>query len=210
MRPLLLLVAVLLVPILPFLLWSSALEEWTAAWVAAPPRRGIAALGIVTLLASDLVLPVPASVVSTYSGSLFGWGGGTLINFLGTSAGAMAGFAAARAAGPWVVRRVERSRDYEYLRRLCDRTGAYLVVLLRAVPVLAEASVLMVGLHGMRWSHFLPALLLSNLGLATGYALLGAMALHQQWLPAALAISALAPLALTALIRSRPSRAAAE
>jgi 3-dehydroquinate synthase len=59
----------------------------------------------------------------------------------------------------------------------------------RGIPVLAEASVLLAGLYRFPrwqfWSIVAPA----NLGLATAYAILGAMAYQANWLPLALGLS---------------------
>jgi membrane protein DedA with SNARE-associated domain len=81
------------------------------------------------------------------------------------------------------------------------RLGPLLLVLGRGVPVLAEATVLLCGMHGLSWRRFLPPVLLSNLGLAIAYAAFGQLAERYQWLPLALAVSIALPVLMAAAFR---------
>ena len=76
-------------------------------------------------------------------------------------------------------------------------------MVLRAVPVLAEASVLLVGIHNLSWRRFLPPVILSNLGIALAYAKFGEFAERNGWLPLALGMSIALPLLLTVVARRR-------
>ena len=76
--------------------------------------------------------------------------------------------------------------------------GPFVLVLTRAVPVFAEASILMVGIHRLSWRRFLPAVLLSNLGIALAYAAFGDYAEQHKWLPLALAVSIAIPVLVAA------------
>ena len=84
------------------------------------------------------------------------------------------------------------------MQRVTDRYGPVVLVLTRAVPVFAEASVLIVGIHRLAWRRFLPAILLSNLGIALGYAAFGDYAEAHQWLPLALGVSIAIPVLVAA------------
>jgi 3-dehydroquinate synthase len=81
----------------------------------------------------------------------------------------------------------------ERMQEVSDRYGPFVLVLTRAMPVFAEASVLMAGIHRLAWRRFLPAILLSNLGIALGYAAFGDFAEQHQWLPLALGVSVAIP-----------------
>jgi uncharacterized membrane protein YdjX (TVP38/TMEM64 family) len=153
------------------------------------------------VLAADLLLPVPSSMVSTLAGSELGVVGGTSASWVGMSAGAVVGFGLARRYGRPLAERLAAADDLARLDRLAARAGPALVVLTRAVPVLAEASVLLLGVNRLAWRRFLPALLASNLGIALAYAAFGEAAGEQEWLPIALGISAAAPLAVTGMAR---------
>ena len=101
------------------------------------------------------------------------------------------------------------------MERLAEKYGAALVVLMRPLPVLAEAAVLLLGATGLGWRPFLVALGLSNLGVALAYSVLGYIAHSQGELPLALAASVALPLAATSAgagcgrAASRPTRTAA-
>ncbi len=87
LRPLLLVVLALMVPVLPFLSFGPWLESRVEAWLDPPPAPALVALATVGLLSSDILLPVPSSVVSTVAGSQLGVVGATLASWLGMTAG---------------------------------------------------------------------------------------------------------------------------
>ena len=85
--------------------------------------------------------------------------------------------------------------------QLARQYGPRILIMTRALPVLAEASVLLLGTTRLAWRRFLPAVMLSNLGIAAVYAVLGQLAKTQGELPLALAASIALPLAATTLAR---------
>ena len=96
----------------------------------------------------------------------------------------------------WMLREDDLSR----MQRLSDRFGPAVLIISRGVPVLAEASVLLMGVHQLTWRKFLPAVLLSNLGVAFAYAALGDYAERNQWLPLALGVSIALPVLLATMM----------
>jgi 3-dehydroquinate synthase len=115
--------------------------------------------------------------------------------------GAVLGFALARRWGRPIALWFSTESDLDRLQRLTSAYGPVVLVLFRAVPVLAEASVLLVGIHQLPWRRFLPVVLLSNLGIAWAYAQFGDYADQHEWLPWAVAVSVALPLALAAAVR---------
>lgn len=206
-RNILLIVLVLLVPIIPFLLCGDQLENWFRAWFHAAQSRALVALAIVALLSTDVLLPVPSSFVSTFGGSQLGTWWGTLASWLGMSIGAALGFALARWLGPPFVRRLSQERDLAAMEAVSDRYGPVLLVLARGVPVFAEASVLLMGMHQLSWRRFLPVVLASNLGIAWAYSALGTWAADREWLPMALGVSVALPFLWTLMARRWMPRA---
>ena len=195
-------IAVLAVPIVPFLLFGAQVEAGLTAWKEHPPAPWIVALVVVGLLATDVFLPIPSSLVSTLAGWQLGVFGGALASWLGMSLGALIGFLLARWCGQPLVAWLTRPDDLARTNRLAERFGPLLIVLGRGVPVLAEATVLLCGMHGLSWRRFLPPVLLSNLGLAIAYAAFGQIAEQHQWLPLALAVSIALPVVMLALFRA--------
>jgi uncharacterized membrane protein YdjX (TVP38/TMEM64 family) len=210
-RPLLLLSLVLIVPIVPFIVWGDALEAQIAQIFDPPPPPAALFALIAGVLASDIFLPVPSSMVGTLAGSQLGVAMGTLTSWLGMTAGGVAGFALARKWGRPLALRLASETDLDRLDGVAARFGPLLIVLTRGVPVFAEACVLLLGVNRLPWSRLLPALVASNLGLALAYAAFGRLAADQQWLPAALGISLGLPIAFTGaarwwLVRPAPAK----
>jgi uncharacterized membrane protein YdjX (TVP38/TMEM64 family) len=196
-------VLLLCVPALPFAFLHEVVQDWVAARIADPPAAwGVVAV-VIGLLSTDVLLPVPSSLVSTLAGSQLPWAAATLASWFGLTVGACVGFAAGRMLGRPLAERWTDPRDLDAMERWSRQLGPWLVVLTRALPLLAEASVLLVGMHRLSWRAFLTPVMLSNLGIATAYSLLGHFAAQHEWLPAALAISIAFPLLLTATLRSR-------
>lgn len=201
LRPMLPMILVLLVPIVPFVLFGERMEQWFEAWREGRPSELIVSGVVVGLLATDIFLPVPSSVVCTLAGSELGVWLGTLTSWLGMSLGALGGFALARKFGQSLVAWFTRPSDLARTAKLLERFGPAVLVIGRGVPVLAEASVLILGMHGMEWRKFLPPVLLSNLGLAVAYAAFGKWSQTHGGLPIALAFSIGLPVTLAVLFR---------
>ena len=205
-RTLPLMCLVLLVPILPFLLFGSQFEAWIRGFADDPQSIPVTAAVVIGLLSTDILLPIPSSVISTLSGWQLGWWRGTLATWTGMNLGALIGFALARRWGRPLALWFSKEEDLARMHHVSERYGPVVLAMARAVPVFAEASVLIVGIHGLSWRRFLPAVLLSNLGIALAYAAFGTYAEQHQWLPLALGISVALPvLAAAAAQRLLPA-----
>lgn len=149
-----------------------------------------AALGA-ALLVTDVVAPVPSSLVMVAHGALFGAGLGTALSLTGrigaTAAGAALGRAGRRRADP---DESQRRRAEE----LVGRWGPVAVVLSRPVPVLAETVSVVAGAAHMPWPRLLGAAALGALPEAILYGLAGSMA--ASFGSASLVFVAIVPLAL--------------
>jgi uncharacterized membrane protein YdjX (TVP38/TMEM64 family) len=132
---------------------------------------------VVTLLALDVFLPVPSSIVSVGAGALLGFWRGTLIVWLGMTAGCLLGYAVgARMAR--LARRFIGDAELQRAGQLLDRHGIWALAACRSVPVLAEASVVFSGLARTRLRPFLLIASLSNLAIAAAYSAVGHYALQ--------------------------------
>ncbi len=195
-------IVVLAVPIVPFVLFGERMESWLAAWHDDPPAWPIVAAAVILLLATDVFLPIPSSLVSTLAGSQLGTWAGAAAAWIGMSLGAVIGFAVARQWGPRLVAWLTRPDDLRRTSALIDRSGPLLLVLGRGVPVLAEATVLLFGMHGLSWRRFLPPVLLANLALAIVYALFGEVAQRYDSIGMALAVAIVLPVLLVYVFRA--------
>ncbi len=200
-RPLLIICIALLVPVIPFLSFGGWLEERIAVWLDPPPPPGVIALGTVAILSTDILLPVPSSVVSTVAGAQVGIAAATAASWLGMTLGAAIGFALARTCGRPLAERFSSGDDLQRMDSLATRYGPWILVGTRALPVLAEAAVLFLGATRLSWRQFLPAVMLSNLGIAAVYSVLGHFARSQGELPLALAASIALPVLAATMAR---------
>jgi membrane protein DedA with SNARE-associated domain len=201
LRPLLIVTLALLVPVVPFLGFGDRLDRTVMGWFDPPPAASVVAGLTVGVLAVDVLLPVPSSLVSTLAGAQLGVVAATAVSWVGMTVGAVVGFYLARRWGRPLAARFSGDDDLARMDHLTERYGAWVLILTRALPVLAEAAVLLVGATGLAWSRFLPAVMLSNLGIAAVYSTLGYWARSQQQLPLALAASIALPVAAATIAR---------
>ncbi len=208
MKPLLrwtLLTAIALAAILlPFALWGESLTVWATSFVQDSENRPAVAAALGGLLATDILLPVPSSFVSTACGYLLGVELGAAVSWLGMTAGALFGYFLGRRPARALTRKLVGEAELQRASAAHARWGDWAVVVCRSVPVLAEASVVFAGVAGMPLRRFLLTAGLANLGVSLVYAAVGAWALRaDSFLLAFAAAVALPGLALWASRLSR-------
>jgi len=196
-RWLLLIAVVLAVPIAPFLVFGDSAETQIATWLDSSLSPETAAVLVIGLLASDIFLPVPSSLVGTFAGRMLGFAAGTLASWFGMTLGAIVAFWLVRWFGRPLARRFSSEEELNRMDCLADRYGILILVLARPIPVFAEASVLLMGTMRLSWWRFFVAVGLSNFAIAAVYAALG----DRVPLPFALAAAIVLPLAAAALAR---------
>lgn len=190
-------IVALLVPIIPFAIigempgekWLSATDE--NAWLF-----GLAGGG---LLAGDILLPLPSSIIGTLLGARLGLAPGFLVALAGLTAGHAAGYL----VGRFALRRIGAD--------LPEVPTLLIVFLSRPVPVLAEAMAIAAGASRMPFAHFLGVTIAGNLVYAGVLAANGAMLLPDALLGPGLFIPMLLPVIAWAIWRwsSRRKPAAA-
>lgn len=205
LRPvLLILVSLMIVCTIPIILFSDQRQSMIAELVAG--ESGIefsyrfAAL-IVGLFSLDILLPVPASVLCAVAGRTFGVAIGTLLCWAGLNIAAAIGFYGARMLGWPLAKRFSTECDLRIVANQLDRFGVWPLVVLRPVPVLAEASVLLLGAYRYPQGKFWPAVIGANLLMALVFVALGDWfeKSGQFWI--GLLISSLMPLLLLVVFR---------
>jgi uncharacterized membrane protein YdjX (TVP38/TMEM64 family) len=201
LRPLFVVGLALLVPIVPFLGFGPWFEGRIEGWLDPPPSPAAVALGTVALLSTDVLLPIPSSVVSTVAGAQLGIGLATLASWLGMTLGAVVGFVLAKSFGRGVAAWLSSADDLDRLDTVACRFGPWVLIVTRALPILAEAAVLLMGAARLPWRKFLPAIMLSNLGIALVYSILGHLARDRGQLLWAIAVSIALPLLATTMAR---------
>lgn len=164
----------------PFFLYEQALEQAVERFLDSRPSRAAAAIALAALLASDVALPIPSSLTATAAGLLLGWPLGALVNWAGLNAGAALGYCIGMTAGRAAARRVVGVRGLERAAEAHRRWGDWSLIVSRAAPVLAEASVVFAGAARMRPARFALLVGLSNAAIAAVYAAVGALAMETE------------------------------
>lgn len=170
-------VVVLLAIILPFVLLEERLMAWTqAAFDFARAEPQLAGGLVIALLAGDVLLPIPSSVVSSAAGLALGWKLAAFAIWVGMTLGCIVGYALGASAGRGVALRVVGAKELDRARRLFDNVGPAALIITRGVPVLAEAGTLAAGAARMPFWLYMLSTTIANLGVALAYAGVGAVA----------------------------------
>ena len=150
------------------------LEPWARAWVANAGPAG--AVTIVGLLAADVFLPIPSSLIMVLSGAAFGVWWGAVLAFIGSIGGEWFGFEVARRYGTGLSSRfVGDEREVRRLNEVLARHGAVAVMVTRALPVVMETMSVVAGLSTMRRRTFLLASVVGTAPIVVVYAYAGAV-----------------------------------
>jgi membrane protein DedA with SNARE-associated domain len=168
------LAGMLVLILVPFFIFEDSLTEFGTALLQSEVQKPLLAVLVAGLLASDVLLPVPSSLVSSFAGHMLGFAIGLLAVWSGMTLGCLIGYWIGASGGAALVRKVVGDRELARAHGLAARYGACGLVVARAVPVLAEASVVFAGVARFPVGRFLVATGLSNLGIAVAYTAIGA------------------------------------
>jgi hypothetical protein len=99
------------------------LDTLVESWMARAGTGG-GAFAVVTLLAADLFLPIPSSVIMVLSGAVFGVLWGSLFSLVGSIGGEWLGFELVRRYGRRASSKMVGDDELERLGRVFERHGA--------------------------------------------------------------------------------------
>jgi 3-dehydroquinate synthase len=137
-----------------------------------PTQRLSLSAVMILLLAFDVVLPVPSTLLALLATTFLGFIGGSLAIFIGLCSCALFGYLLGagyfRLASQWLS-----DKDKQQGGELADKLGTLALVCLRGIPVLAEVSVLAAGMRRYPLRKFLLVTTLANAGLALAYGYIG-------------------------------------
>lgn len=167
------------------------LEPLVAAWLH-EPGLGSAAV-IIGLLAADVFLPVPSSIIMVMSGAAFGVLWGSVFALVGSVLGEWLGFELVRKFGRRATHALASDDELESVNRFFARHGALAIVVTRPLPVVMETMSLVAGLSTMRRRVFLAASIAGTAPIVVVYAYAGAVSRQVgSLLPAAVILVAVA------------------
>lgn len=154
------------------------------------------ALLLIALLALDVVLPVPSSLVALLAVAMLGSLGGYLVIFIGLCLGAGLGYALG--AGYFRLLSGRLGLHQRQPRQLAYRLGTLSLICLRGVPVLAETSVVAAGMQRYPLRAFTVITTLANAGLALAYTAIGTFLIEQNALLVTILASMVLPVVFVA------------
>ncbi|MDD4101518.1 MAG: VTT domain-containing protein [Kiritimatiellae bacterium] len=181
--------------IVPFLVWGEVLNNAAGSLIGqAQERRLMVGMALTALLATDILLPVPSSLVSTACGMTLGFVGGTAASFIGMTISVMGGYLIGRCFAAYTAKMIG-SDEVVLLKIFQERYGVWLLLIMRPVPVLAEVSVLFSGLSKHPFGRMLLMTAFGNLAVSAAYAAVGVWGgLSDSFIPAFVASVALSGL----------------
>ena len=159
-----------------WMIWGEGWSErftlaGSVAWLEqAGPWAWAAGIGLLT---TDLVLPVPGTVVISALGYIYGTLVGGIIASAGLMAAGLAGYGIGRLCGERFAIRWLGERDHEKGKRLFATGGGWIVALSRALPILPEVISCSAGLMRMPFRRFALALACGSVPMGFLFAAIG-------------------------------------
>ncbi len=164
--------------LIPFFIWGDRLMVLFNGPACRQWIRDCGAWGwvaVIGILISDLFLPIPATGVMSAAGYIFGpWKGG-LISMAGSFLGGLLAYVLCRSLGRGAAVRLAGQEGLAQNEVLFQRTGPWLVILSRWLPVLPEVIACLAGLARMPAGYFLASLFCGTAPMAFTYASVGAL-----------------------------------
>ena len=151
------------------IMWLNRYGNW--AWAAA-----------IVLLMGDILLPLPATLIMSALGYVYGTLTGGFISATGSFMAGSAGYWLCYMLGEKAALKLLGQKDYERGKRLSRSVGGWVVALSRWLPVFPEVIACMAGLTRMPATHFHLALLCGSLPMGFTYAYIGATGIEHPWL----------------------------
>lgn len=158
-------------------------EQWLSDQLLAlqAGRGGVwmVGAGIAALLAVDLFLPIPSSILMILSGAVLGTHLGWLFSVVGAMGSALIGFGCCRYWGKPAFDRVAGPVDAARITRFFEQHGVWAILLSRSVPMLTEVVSCLAGLSAMRFRLFAAVSFAGTWPLCVVYAWAGERALDE-------------------------------
>jgi uncharacterized membrane protein YdjX (TVP38/TMEM64 family) len=163
-------------------LFGQGLEEaWDVERLAArfEEARGWAWLVGIVLLVADLLFPIPGTIVMSALGAVYGfWLGGFLSAFGAMLAGNF-GYGVGRFFDEKTAKKWLGEKDFKRGHKLFSKSGAWVVAISRALPILPEVLACMAGLLRMPFGKFQLALACGSIPMGFLFAWIGVIGRDQ-------------------------------
>ncbi len=176
MRLIFLLVALVIIVLIPFFIWGDTLMAFFSLEHSLEFLKGYGtwawAVAIVLLMA-DLFLPLPATLIMSALGYIYGPLVGGLLSATGSFASGVLAYWLCRLLGENAATWILGKKEYERGKKIATKVGGWVVALSRWLPVFPEVIASMAGLIRMPVKNFYIALACGSLPLGFTYAIVG-------------------------------------
>ncbi len=145
-----------------------------AYWAEA---SGLAAGFIIfILLLSDVITPVPSSILMLFAGSIYGFALGLAIGFAGSIGASLIGFYIMRKLREPVGEKIIGALELKKMNAWFKRWGEAGIIISRMAPMASEIMSFLAGLSGMRLKNFFILSVFGTLPISAYYAYAGSVA----------------------------------
>ena len=156
--------------VLIYLLFGSSIEEATGKWdLFAMPRWEFAILSFI-ILSSDILLPIPSSILMIMNGFALGIIGGSVVSMLSLIASAWIGYYLGR-----IPRRNPQKIDDAQAISLLDKFGPFAIIISRPIPIFSETISLLCGYNAMPFKRYMLYMVIGSAPLAVLYSYFGSV-----------------------------------
>jgi uncharacterized membrane protein YdjX (TVP38/TMEM64 family) len=174
-RSILLFSIVIAAIVVSFLLWESDIRELMERGIRyADSNLFLVAMILYLTLASDIFLPVPSVLAGGFCGLFLGVVPGFITSFLAMTTSSAIGYIIG-VKSEKLTRCLLGNDEMEVLSKIHKRGGPFLLLGLRPVPILSEASMVFAGLVRTPVKKTVILVSLGNAVVAAVYAIMGAM-----------------------------------
>ena len=122
-----------------------------------------------SLLALDAMLPIPSSILMFLNGKIFGILGGAVLSLAGTSIGNFIAYQ----IGFKSNQLVNKGAQHKLSEDLMSKLGIWSIMITRAIPVLAEGTMIYAGLQKRKLKPVMKYAVLGYIPVCIAYAILG-------------------------------------
>ena len=134
-----------------------------------------AALISIALLISDIILPIPSSIVMIANGAVFGLWAGVMVSMTGGVTASLIGFFIGKKSTIYINKYIT-AVEQEQAKQLMKKWGIAILIISRSIPILAETLSIMAGATGVSSFQMLLASIIGLLPVAVLYAYTGVYA----------------------------------
>lgn len=126
------------------------------------------------VLASDILLPVPSSLVMFTNGFVLDIAAGSFVSLLGLQVGATIGYYIGKAGVKW------NSKGNDQVAHLfLAKYGPWTILLSRGIPVLSESVCIVCGFNKMPFKRYFVLNFIGYVPVSLLYAICGSLGFHQ-------------------------------